>query len=640
MCCVVGFNYLWLFGFRCHIRMSSSGTPIESQSTPTSSTPNSSSTKVAVRGKTDPAWAHCREDSVSSKRGKNLICMYCHKVIKGGGINRFKQHLAGIKGEVEQCTRCPPNVSYEMRLVLESTVTKKRKTQQHYDEMNPYGPEFRNYEEQEYMQENDDVQEIPPSYKAKGISIGGGHGKSMHNKDAGRKGKTIGSYFVPRTTTSSQPTIKSVLQSKEAKERCDLAVSKWIMDACIPFNAVNSMYYQPMLDAITGFGGGYKGPNLHDLRGYLLNKNVEEVKNFVHSFQTTWKETGCTIMADGWTDQCRRTLINFLVYCPRGTVFLKSVDASDASKTADMLFKLFKEVVLQVGVENVVHIVTDNAANYVAAGRLLEQEFRTISWSPCAAHCLNLMLQDIGKLDEVNHVVSQASKITKYVYNHCFPLHLMRKHTGGREILRPAPTRFATNFIALQSILAQKDALRAMVVSREWTMSAYAKDSKGRKFVDSVLDSSFWKECAIIVQLTEPLVRVLRLVDSDDRPSMGYLYMAMHKAREELLKRFQRKRKRVDVYLKIIDSRWDRQLHKNLHAAGYWLNPSNQYKSDEMANHRQTISGLLDVIERYAYGNPNLSSKLTNQMKLVRNAERDFGRVTAISDRERMLPGI
>ena len=158
-------------------------------------------------------------------------------------------------------------------------------------------------------------------------------------------------------------------------------------------------------------------------------------------------------------------------------MFLKSVDASNASKIVELLYKLFREVVLFVGPENVVHMVTDNAANYVAAGRLLEQEFRTISWSPCAAHCLNLILQDIGKLDEVSDVVTHASKITKYIYNHCYALHLMRKHTGGREILRPAPTRFATNFIALQSILAQKDALRAMVTSREWTISAYAKDS-------------------------------------------------------------------------------------------------------------------------------------------------------------------
>jgi hypothetical protein len=39
----------------------------------------------------------------------------------------------------------------------------------------------------------------------------------------------------------------------------------------------------------------------------------------------------------------------------------------------------------------------------------------------------------------------------------------MRKFTGGKEILRSAPTNFATNFIALQSILAHKDELRAMV---------------------------------------------------------------------------------------------------------------------------------------------------------------------------------
>ncbi|XVF12498.1 hypothetical protein REPUB_Repub08aG0124100 [Reevesia pubescens] len=311
-----------------------------------------------------------------------------------------------------------------------------------------------------------------------------------------------------------------------------------MIDASVPFNAVNSVYFQPMIDAVASIGAGYKAPNFHAVRGYLLAKNVEETRKFVNSYCEMWKDTGCTIMADGWTDQCRRTLINFLVYCPRGTVFLKSVDASDASKTVELLYKLFREVVIFVGPENVVHIVTDNAANYVAAGRLLEQEFPTLYWSPCAAHCCNLMLQDIGKLDEVCDVVNHASNITKYVYNHCYALHLMRKHTNGREILRPAPTRFATNFIALQSILAQKDALRAMVTSKEWTTSAYAKERNGKKFVDLVLDSFFWKECVVIVKLTEPLVRVLQIVDAEDRPAMGYLYEAIHKAREEMLKSF------------------------------------------------------------------------------------------------------
>jgi len=39
---------------------------------------------------------------------------------------------------------------------------------------------------------------------------------------------------------------------------------------------------------------------------------------------------------------------------------------------------LFREVVLYVGVENIVHMVTDNVANYVAAGKLLMKEFPSI----------------------------------------------------------------------------------------------------------------------------------------------------------------------------------------------------------------------------------------------------------------------
>ncbi len=74
-----------------------------------------------------------------------------------------------------------------------------------------------------------------------------------------------------------------------------------------------------------------------------------------------------------------------------------------------------------------------------------------------------------------------------------------------------------------------------MATSKDWTLSAYAKESKGRRFVEDVLDSSFWKEYALIVQITESLVRVLRMVNSDDRPSMGYLYEAIHKTREEIV---------------------------------------------------------------------------------------------------------
>lgn len=88
--------------------------------------------------------------------------------------------------------------------------------------------------------------------------------------------------------------------------------------------------------------------------------------------------------------------------------FLKSIDVSHASKSIDLLFKFFKDVVLRVGPKNVVHIVTYNATNYVVASRLLEKEFPKLFWSPCAAYRINLMLQDMGKLVEVSEDVSHA----------------------------------------------------------------------------------------------------------------------------------------------------------------------------------------------------------------------------------------
>ncbi|XP_058732906.1 uncharacterized protein LOC131604488 [Vicia villosa] len=474
------------------------------------------------RGKTDIAWAHCKQ---VEEKGKLVnLCIHCNKIIRGGGINRFKRHLAGITGEVEPCKKVPPDVQYQMKQNLDEVSNKRRKTQaQNLDvDLNT---------QEGGVEEMDVEQSRPDSVIA-----------SQKRKSTSR----IGNYFMPRTTPRAQPTLKSVLQNKEVVEKCDLAIARWFIDSSVPFNAANSAYFQSMADALCSMSPGYKVPTMHSLRGFLLNKWVEDVNKLIEEYREIWKKTGCTLMADGWTDRKRRTLINFLVYCPK---------------------------------------VTDNAANYVAAGRLLENEFPTLFWSPCAAHCINLMLQDMGKLEEVSEAVSHASNVTKYIYNHCYALYLMRKQTGGREILRPAPTRFATNFIALQ------------------------------------------------IKLTEPLVRVLRIVDSEDKPAMGILYKSIVKARKEMVRRFQRNKKKVDPYLKILDKRWDSQLRKNLHAAGYWLNPACRYNDVEFEKHASITSGLLDVIEKHANGNSELRLKLTDEMRIFKDGELDFGRKSAVDER-------
>ena len=160
-----------------------------------------------------------------------------------------------------------------------------------------------------------------------------------------------------------------MLQNKQVIPRCDLAIAKWFVDAFIPFNATNSTCFQPMIDALCSMSPGYKAPSMHCLHGDLLISWVDNVHKLADDYRSIWKKIGCTVTADGWTDRKRRTLINFLVYCPKGTIFLKSIDVSHASKSIDLLFKFFKDVVLRVGPKNVVHIVTYNATNYVVAGR-------------------------------------------------------------------------------------------------------------------------------------------------------------------------------------------------------------------------------------------------------------------------------
>ncbi|KAH9612281.1 hypothetical protein KSS87_003288 [Heliosperma pusillum] len=85
-------------------------------------------------------------------------------------------------------------------------------------------------------------------------------------------------------------------------------------------------------------------------------------------YKEEWKKTGCTIMSDRWSDRQRRSICHFLVNSPKGTVFLSSIDTYDISETTDNVLKMLDAIVDRVGEENVVQIVTDNAANYKAAG--------------------------------------------------------------------------------------------------------------------------------------------------------------------------------------------------------------------------------------------------------------------------------
>ena len=76
------------------------------------STTGSNTNASSVRAKCDPAWDHITEELKGGK--SSYRCIHCGKVYKGGGINRMKRHLAGIKGAVAACTSVPYDVRFQM----------------------------------------------------------------------------------------------------------------------------------------------------------------------------------------------------------------------------------------------------------------------------------------------------------------------------------------------------------------------------------------------------------------------------------------------------------------------------------------------------------------------------------------------
>ncbi|XP_072094187.1 uncharacterized protein [Arachis hypogaea] len=321
--------------------------------------------------------------------------------------------------------------------------------------------------------------------------------------------------------TPSQLPTKEVVGGDPKKK------AKTIIPPMIPFNAVMSPFFQDILDGVAGYGPGYIGPSYDSLRVNLLADLKRECQMVVDSYRSAWKETGYTLMADGWTNQRQRTLINFLVYCSKGLCFVKSVDASSMVKNASSLCDLFSEVIEWIGFDNVVHVVTDNAANYVAAGRLISKKFENIHWSPCAAHCLNLILKDISSMPHISSLATHASKITVFVYNHTVFLSWLRQKDNWKEIVRPGPTRFATVFLTLMSIFERKSKLQQLVVDTHFTGHKLGRSANGRAVSAIILDNKFWDDCFTVCQIVSPLIKLLRFVDADDKPSLGIVYEGM-----------------------------------------------------------------------------------------------------------------
>ncbi|XP_057986679.1 uncharacterized protein LOC110658706 [Hevea brasiliensis] len=449
------------------------------------------------------------------------------------------------------CKNCPTHVREELLEYMQQKASAKNLDK------------LPDYEDVETLRDDEDEDDV-------GIILGGSKGSSEVQKKARTKGpidlyfaKSAAKVVQDRKNSKLKQTTINVACKKELRKKACKDIARWMYDATIPFNAINYPSFQVMVESIGQFGIGMKAPSFHDVRVPLLNEQVAEVKNSLKSYEEEWAKYGYSIMANGWIDKKQRTLINFLVNSPKETIFMESVDASEYSKTSDKMYELLNRFVEHVGEANVVQVVIDNARNCVLAGKLLET--KRPYWTPCATHCIDLMLEDIGKTPNIHNTIKRAVTLNGYIYIHPGVVNMLWHFTGERELIRPAVTRFATAFLTLQ-------------------------------------------------------LRVLRLVYDEKMPAMGYIYEAMDRAKEVIAKSFDENEEKYRTIFEIIDKRWESQLHRPLHAAGYYLNPEFFYSNDKINEDVEVVTSLYQVVARLIPSKEE-QDKIMAQLPFYQNAE-------------------
>ncbi|XXG66400.1 hypothetical protein AAC387_Pa05g3888 [Persea americana] len=555
-----------------------------------------------VRGR-DACWEHCV--LVDATRQK-VRCNYCQREFSGG-VYRMKFHLAQIKNkDIVPCTEVPNDVRDLIQSIL--STPKKQKT--------PKKPK------------------VDRTLNGPQNSSSASGGLHPHAGSSGQHGSTCPSLLFPHPSPSPQPTMDDA--QKQKQDDADKKIALFFFHNSIPFSASKSMYYQPMVDAIAECGVGYKAPSYERLRSTLLEKVKGEINDNYRKFRDEWKDTGCTILSDCWSDGRSKSLIVFSVTCPKGTLFLRSVDVSSRADDAHYLFELLESVVIDVGVENVVQVITDSAASYIYAGRLLTSKYPSLFCSPCASYCIDKMLEDISKQEWVSMVIEEARRITQYIYSNAWILNLMRKFTGGRELIRPRITRYVTNFLSLRSIVLQEDNLKHMFSHPDWLSSLYGRRPDAQAIRSLLYLERFWKSAREAVSLSEPLVKVLRMVDGD-MPAIGYIYEGIERAKAAIKAFYKGTNEKYLPIWEIIDRRWNFLLHSPLHAAAAFLNPSIFYNPNFRADLKMK-SGFQEAMLKMVTEERD-KIEFTKEHPLYINAQGALGTEFAIMGRTLNSPG-
>ena len=103
---------------------------------------------------------------------------------------------------------------------------------------------------------------------------------------------------------------------------------------------------------------------------------------------------------------------------------------------------------------------------------------RNLYWIPCAAHCINLMLEDFEKIQLHQKTIPMGKRITIHIYSRTRPISVLHHFTRGFDLIRPVITRFATYYLCLRCLNKNKGALDGFSHPRDGRIVNFQRQKK------------------------------------------------------------------------------------------------------------------------------------------------------------------
>ncbi|GJQ92119.1 ribonuclease H-like domain-containing protein [Tanacetum coccineum] len=216
----------------------------------------------------------------------------CVKNWSVGGVTRLKQHIAQITGQTTSCPKATKEDQLKCRNAINEGKLKNQGKRQH-DEAIRSEVRLDSNESLKDDEVHDDSMKEPNVFGP------------MHN---------FANTVNPEQSLKRKVKGKNVeLSNSIRKERMWMTkkyVARWAYESAIPFHAFEKDSFKMLLEVVGQFRPGLPPPTRYELSTPLLKEEVERTKNLVKRNKKEWKEIGCSIMTDAWSDRKRRSIMN------------------------------------------------------------------------------------------------------------------------------------------------------------------------------------------------------------------------------------------------------------------------------------------------------------------------------------------